>query len=434
MEYSKIASMQVKNFRSVGDITIKFDESPIIALVGDNESGKTSLVKAFVVGGMNGLASKQKAYIKDGTKGFGVQIRLEDDTCITRIKTSASNTLTIERPGQEPWQATKIDRGYGTPAELQAVMGLVEEPETKEYLQVRTYEDQLLFVITSGSTNYKVMYDALKVDQLTKAIKLGNEEANTLRRQLDRNSMLIEEYTYSMRQLRIVDISAAKAIRERIQKQMAVLNKMEQAVRLNRELQSLEEQHELIGLLKELKGIDEETVKTFDRTISLYRDTLRDEKEQELLLKVVELEQISTGSLEKMERALSLEKETERIKSSSKVYGDLDKVSEIDIQTMSMLDNLERALNYKSNIEENERVLKVYGSVQSAEEIKQDDLKVLDRIASIISLRDEVFKNHSELQVFAGEITRLTKQLEESGAVVADCPRCGETIVVDARV
>ena len=35
-------------------------------------------------------------------------------------------------------------------------MGMVTEPETKEFLHIRTYEDQLLFVVTTASANYKM--------------------------------------------------------------------------------------------------------------------------------------------------------------------------------------------------------------------------------------------------------------------------------------
>ena len=48
-----------------------------------------------------------------------------------------------------------------------------EEPETKEYLHIRTYEDKLLFVVTPNSTNYKVMYNSI-ADLLIILLKILN--------------------------------------------------------------------------------------------------------------------------------------------------------------------------------------------------------------------------------------------------------------------
>ena len=53
MQYSPIKSFRLKNFRNLGDVTIDFTESPIIALKGDNEAGKTSVVLGAAVLGLN---------------------------------------------------------------------------------------------------------------------------------------------------------------------------------------------------------------------------------------------------------------------------------------------------------------------------------------------------------------------------------------------
>ena len=48
-QYSPITKLYIKNFRNIGEATIDFTDSPIVSLIGDNEAGKTSVVKAFAV-------------------------------------------------------------------------------------------------------------------------------------------------------------------------------------------------------------------------------------------------------------------------------------------------------------------------------------------------------------------------------------------------
>jgi len=45
--YKNIDRVRVKNFRNLDDVLIDFSDSPIVALVGDNEAGKTSVIKAI---------------------------------------------------------------------------------------------------------------------------------------------------------------------------------------------------------------------------------------------------------------------------------------------------------------------------------------------------------------------------------------------------
>ena len=168
--YSPIKSIAIKNFRNLGDVTLDFTDSPIISLIGEIESGKTSVVKSFGVFAAHQSPKYQKYYIRTGTPGFGVAIELEDGTLVTRIKTDTANRYTVSKGDTVIWQAQKLESTV--PKAVQDVMGLLEERETKELLQIRTYEDQLLFVITSASTNYKVMYEALKVKNISNAVKL----------------------------------------------------------------------------------------------------------------------------------------------------------------------------------------------------------------------------------------------------------------------
>lgn len=425
----------MKNFRIIGDVTIDFGESPIIALTGDNESGKTSIVKAFIVAGMNGLLTKQKSFIKEGTKGFGIQIKLEDGTEITRLKTATSNRLVVEKPGQPVWEASKIDRGMGIPVELQQVMGLIEEPETKEYLQVRTYEDQLLFVVTSGSTNYKVMYDALKVDQLTRALKLGTEEANTLKRSLDNNSFLISELMTNIRQIRTVDIEPLVNVKDRLAKQLRLLDKLERAVGLQREIKYAEESMSTINQLMQLEEIDEQKVVTLVNAKRAYDELTDAERKQGIYSNLNKLEEIELVAIDKMKQALNFLSENKAIEVNAGTYAELEKAEEIDEVLPVKLERALRIISERQVLEESYNIYEkgLITGENIATEITNEAVNRVSKIAQVIGLRNEVYNEYNSLLGYQKEMERLTDLLKQSGAVVADCPKCGETVIVDAR-
>ena len=233
-KYSKIDKIRIKNFRCLGDVELDFKESPIISLVGSNESGKTSVVKALAVGGMNAYPTRQKKYIKTGQRGFEIKIKLEDGTEIERSKTSTINRLNVTNTANgTTFETEKIDRGEGQPKALQEVMGLVEEPDTGEFLHIRTYEDNLLFVTTPTSTNYKVFYEALKVSNLTNAIKRGNTEALTVNRNITKTNT---EMSYIKKQLDNIvdlDVETLQKVYEKISKLRNIVNKVQVAKSLS---------------------------------------------------------------------------------------------------------------------------------------------------------------------------------------------------------
>lgn len=84
--YSPIKTIRVKNFRNIGDVELSFEDSPIITLVGSNEAGKTSIIKAFAACALHANPREQKDWIRDTTKMFGVEINLEDGTQLVRVK------------------------------------------------------------------------------------------------------------------------------------------------------------------------------------------------------------------------------------------------------------------------------------------------------------------------------------------------------------
>lgn len=256
--YSKIKSIKAKNFRNLGEVEVSFEASPIIALTGGNESGKTSLIKAFMVGALNSKERQQKNFIKTGTSGFTVEIELEDGTVIERSKATNRNRILIKKNGAISFVADKIDKGEGVPVELQKEMGLVIEPDTGECLHIRTYEDKLLFVTTPTSTNYKVVYDALRVDNLVRAISKGTKELNALKAQINTGTNTINILTKEIESLVTYDLSSLAKIRLRLSKELAVYEKLQKLITAKQALQKTDAQSRQLEPIKSMSTLSTE--------------------------------------------------------------------------------------------------------------------------------------------------------------------------------
>lgn len=426
-EYSPIKKIYVKNFRNIGEATVEFDESPIISLIGDNEAGKTSIVKAFATCALHAYPRDQKGFIRDGTNGFGVYIELEDGSKVTRIKTPTLNKYTVETPDGKVWDTNKIDSGL--PVAVQNIMGLIEEPETKEFLQVRTYEDQLLFVVTPASTNYKVMYDALKVDQLTRAIKMGSQESNALKAAIGDSDASVKTLTDSLRSIRTLDLEPLINIKNRLVKQQKSVDCIESVVRLKNKMQSDEQSLGAIGLIAKT-GIKEINILLVDRLVSANRVL----KENNRLVKISNnysnldtIENIDTTLLNKIVKVMEKREELRVKTECTMAYKDLSQLNPLSEYRVKALNNIV-AVKDKVN-----RLEKLYSVMDStgADFITQDNFDVVNKSSKAMQL---IARNKLLVEA-AKESDTIIKQINDYlkaiGAAVASCPNCGETVVME---
>lgn len=424
MDYSPIKSMRIKNFRNIGDITLDFNESPIIALIGDNEAGKTSVIKAFCVVGLNAFSKKQVKYIRQGTNGFGIELKLADGTVITRMKTNASNSLSIQN-GEDNWAISKIDTGI--PVKLQEVMGLIEEPETKELIHVRTYEDQLLFVVTSDSTNYKVMYNALKVDQLTKAVKLGTIEVNGLKQLIDNNNLVCKDLMDSIRSIRIVDTEAISSLKDRLKNQIDTLRKLERAMDIQHRVSSIKEELKAFEMCSSLDTVDVVLADKLNKANQLISRVETIQSNLSSYNSLAEAESVDAILATNLNLAIQKLSSIQRLESNLGAYKDLSSVESIDI---SALDKLSRAYEYASKVDILKRKLEIF-SMGDIHEIKDSSLAKISSLEKSIEYKRKIINLIGFIKGIEAKRVELNRLMKESGALVSTCPRCGEDVIID---
>ena len=427
-KYSPIKQIWIKDFRNIGEVKVNFDESPIVSLIGENEAGKTSVVKAFSVCALHSTPKDQKDYIRDGTNGFGVEIELEDGTVITRIKTTTGNRYRVKNPDGTVYDTTKIDSS-SAPVEVQRVMGMIEEPETKEYLQVRTYENQLLFVVTPASTNYKEMYDALKVDQITRAIKSGSKEVNELKHVIDANENGIQTLTNSLKAVKVYDITSLLNIKARLESELAVINSLEEAAGLVDRIKRAEAELGAIAEIDKagLQDISELEAVQISDSLSLLTKLTRLNK----LLSTYSLadtaenidipvyQSIVDTYIKKVEldRAIFANESMVRI-------GEAEEVNEVELITMTSIAELRDKLSSLTN-----QLRRI--DTAGAELIEQSDFNTVTMLESVNAGFTRLGQLETAYKQCDDYCSQVQSYLKSIGAAVETCPNCGEDIVID---
>lgn len=425
--YSPIKTIFVKNFRNIDEVTLDFSESPIIALIGENEAGKTSIVKAFGVCALHANARDQKDYIRDGTNGFGVAIELENSALITRMKTPTLNKYSVKKADGELWDTNKIDAGL--PIQVSELMGLIQEPETKEFLQIRTYEDQLLFVVTPASTNYKVMYDALKVDQLTRAIKVGSNESNELKATIGDNNTSIRTLTENLRGIKIYDLEALINVRNRINSQVTILDKLEKAKSILDRINLAKQQLGALNMLDEynLKPIDLVEVAKLITANRLLDSSSNLTKLLQLNEKASSAEFIDLAIINKLRDAIE---KRDRLETKIKSAGALESLSKLREISEYEAKQINRVMALQVQMKASAKVLATI-DVPGCELVEQRDFDIvfkLERMRLIVE-RNNLLKTEEDKSNTV--VKQIEDYLKQCGAAVAMCTKCGESIVLD---
>lgn len=427
MGYAPIKAIKFQNFRNLKDVVIEFDGHSVITLVGDNDAGKSSMSKAMETLGANLNPNIQKDYIRAGTSGFLVAVLLddEDETVIYRRKAPGFNGFGVQKKGNNIWSTDKMDEN-NVPPQVKEYMGFILEPETKELLNVRTYENLLLFIMTSGSSNYKVMYNALKADSIAKAIKLGTQEANEYKRDIGKAETSIEALTEQLRSIRLVDLGPLMLLKKRLEDEQSSLVELENAENLCENITRIDRELGALSSLTDVELIDEVEAETLNSLSGVLNDL-------------------------------------EMIESKIKIYNEAETFKEIDINELNMLDTCINLLtdleskNYEAydgireleGVDE-EEVRLLNSSFESLHEIERLDKEysrygleyemVTDRDIAIINNITAGLQGLVELEQLDGQITAVNKvvdeletQLKSFGVLVTTCRNCGETVIMEPQ-
>ena len=428
--YSNLKKMYIKNFKNLGEVEVDFTESPIVALKGNNDAGKSSVIDAFAVLAYNAYETNQKGFIRLGTAGFGVKLELEDGTEITRIKRDTVNFYEVKHPDGRVWNTDRIPRGEGVPSEVEEVMGCIKESETKEFLHIRTYKDQMLFITTPNSVNYKVMYDALKVENISKAIKKGSQEANEIKAWLNNASVQRETLISAINGIKTYDIEPLVNVRERIKASMAHMEKMQKAISL---YDKINKDKASLGVYTEILDANlSEISETLAIRLCSIKNMLDNIESLSMKLdKFSELDQateIDTTVVCKIARVIE---QNTVVRDKVARFDEIKCVVDLEEINTSVIDKFNSIKNVLSNIESTQQKLQVYAELSSAPE--EFSLHLLDKLSRGFDLKLNSYSQIQLLENTEGSIKELTQALKDLGVKVVTCENCGHDIVVSTE-
>lgn len=427
-DYSPISKLYIKNFRNLGEVVIDFDQSPIVTLLGENEAGKTSVIKAFATCALHANPRDQKDYIRDGTQMFGVAIELKDGTRVTRIKEATGvNSYQVLRADGTKWSANKITDGL--PAEVQKVIGLIEEPETNEFLHIRTYEDKLLFVVTPNSTNYKVMYNALKVEQLTKAIKLGSTEVNTLKSSINTNDISIQTLSAQNREITIYDVEPLTNIKARLTEQLTVLEKLERLKTLKQHTDECERQLGAVALIDRfnLNPINEVMAVKLASASRLLNNRYELVNYRNKLNEVDNCEIIDVSIATKLSGIIDKKNRLQQKMIDAGALVHISEISEISETLIMQLDRAEALSNKQKAL--GIELSKI--NTDSCNEITQSSIDAVNKLQKMHSMIQGLATKQSEVNQIDNYIVQVNNYMKQCGVAVETCPKCGEAVIFD---
>ena len=427
--YSPIRKLYIRNFRNLGDVELDFTKSPIITLVGENEAGKTSVIKAFATCALHASPRDQKDYIRDGTKMFGVSIELENGQRITRIKeASGVNSYQItDTDGNLIWNTNKLAEGL--PNEVQKLLGLIAEPETNEFLHIRTYEDKLLFVVTPNSTNYKVMYNALKVEQLTKAIKLGSSEVNALKSSINNNEASIETLQNQVKSINIFDIDSLVNVRDSLKEQISIIEKIEKAKKLLDTVNNCEIQLGALALIDrfKLQSINEVLV---SKLTNVNRLLNKNNESNNLLSRIEDIKNIGEINTDILNKTNNIIQKINNLNSKVNEAGALAHINEISEISEVAVIQLNKTVSLLDRLNILERQYNMY-SIDECNEISQSDIDNITKLSRLDALYSSIDNNSKQLEQVNSYIVQVQDYLKQCGVAVETCPNCGSDVIID---
>jgi hypothetical protein len=421
-KYKQLTGLSIRDFRNLGTVDIDFTKSAIVCLKGGNEAGKSSVVIAIKTLGSN-LSSKQyKEYIRTGTDGWAVMFYTADGRAVYRKKTATKQTYgiygTVDGQAKLLWSIDKLDEN-AVPQEVQDIVGFTTEPETKELLNVRTYEDQMLFVETSGGSNYKVMYNALKIDNLTKAVKVGTAEAKQYKQEVDSYENSVLTCKEQLRKIRTIDVEPLQKIKKRINDEKKGIELLERAMELKLNLDKINKALGALSEINTLPRLDEYLFTSLESAILSKKQITEIETRHQTLEALRKLPIIDMSILDKFDSAISIKSTLANL--NTNIYADLDKCGVVDV---SLVEKLESAYSVYNTYKQVDNELAKYSVNLTV--ISEEYLSKVDNAMNILH---QIKQIDTEYKSIREKVDYFYNTLKAMGIHYEVCPNCGELIL-----
>lgn len=369
MDYSKISSIELTNFMSFKRAKLTFDESGIINIKGYNDSGKSAILRAMAVCLMDMFKRNQLKFIRHGEEYFRITITFDDGISVLRDKYINGQSLYEVYKDQELMFTTKqgnrLSKVDGVPKTIADYLGLCVTDSV--YLNYQSCIDKLPVVDTTGSENYQMFHEVLRMEEIFRASNMINVDKNdlgleisTMEYELQREEVLLE---------RCGDVSEEfVSVIENLEKESIVTNSKKERLE---EIQGVVKRCDSIKVLPTIKKV------STDRLSKLYNIG----KITNTLDKKVSIPKINKVSLDRVSTLYSIMDKVEKLQK----YVEVPEIPKVDETLITKRNKLGS-------------IIKVYKTLEShgkaCNEIDSRLSQLKDRLKSLV---DEAKKQGIEL-------------------------------------
>lgn len=236
--------IHIENVQSIADLTLDFEESGVYRLVGDNDVGKSAILRAINALFHNVSRSSYKEYISDWADTFVVEGWFYDGGYV-KLSRGANDFYEWSIPSS----GNIVMKTDGkVPPELEEYFNLyTEKDKSKLTLNFNLQGDVLPFVDTSASDNFWLTQKALGTNVLLNASKMLKKE-NQDNQKLVKNT--IENIDY--------EVAISEKIANEIENDSSVLDLLSDGINvINEEYEELEILYDALNKEQSFKTLKE---------------------------------------------------------------------------------------------------------------------------------------------------------------------------------
>lgn len=415
--YSKITTIEVRNFMCFKHEIASFDEQNILNFKGFNGQGKSAILKAIAVCLMNVYPSDQASFISWGEDYFRIVISFDDGVRILRDKYINGQSLyEMYRNGELIFSTkvgNKLSKVSAVPDTIKNYVGLIEVGNIGTgYLNFQTRREPSWLTETTGSENYTSLNVILKSGEISRASNLINTDRNQLNSELteiERDKQAVEMNLLTANQY---TEKLLNSLKERDREAKALMSRVS----------SLKELWELSNQIKSLvvsPKVDDVGYERYSDILSISSTLL----EIESIPNIPELEKLESERLK-----LLVEAERSAIAIESiQVQPNVERVSSV-----TRAEDLSAILNLTKDIQSIPRT--VGAEIELLDAVKLKEL--LELIKSAVDTRksrkeySDVIKEMSETST---ELTNIVKEASKQGMKFIKCKNCGTYMRVNVE-
>lgn len=259
---STLVYWELWNFMSFDHAKFEFDDGNIINLLGYNNSGKSSALRALEVNMYNRFPQSQLSFIKSGKDYFRVVSVWSDGVIILRDKYANGQSLYEMWKGEECLYSTKqngvLTKVADVPLCIQEYLNLVKLDDS--CLNSRSCFEKQFLVQTSGGENYAALNTVLKSEELSLAGALVNTDRNKLASDITTTET---EYTVLMKQYK-EGIELTDELVEALKSHDKLLDVSEEKLSSIASLRDTSEKLSQIPVVPELRSISWDDLQLLD--------------------------------------------------------------------------------------------------------------------------------------------------------------------------